>query len=151
MCSSDLLRLIPIAQIRPSRVQPRRHFAPAQLEELASSIREQGVLQPILVRRDPDHAGDYELIAGERRWRAAQVAQLHEIPAVIQDLSGAALLEAALVENIQRQDLSPIEEAEAYRRLSTQFGLTQEVVAEKVGKSRPAVANALRQIGRAHV
>ena len=95
------LRLIPIAQIRPSRVQPRRHFAPAQLEELASSIREQGVLQPILVRRDPDHAGDYELIAGERRWRAAQVAQLHEIPAVIQDLSGAALLEAALVENIQ--------------------------------------------------
>jgi ParB family chromosome partitioning protein len=138
------LRMIPVAQIRPSRVQPRRHFAPEHLEELSKSIREQGVLQPILVRRDPDHPGDYELIAGERRWRAAQAAQIHEVPAVIQDMSGATLLEAALVENIQRQDLNPIEEAEAFRRLVEQFGLTQEAVAEKVGKSRSAVANTLR-------
>ena len=138
------LRMIAVAQIRPNRMQPRRRFPSAQIEELAQSIRENGILQPILVRRDPDHAGDYELIAGERRWRAAQAAQVHEIPAVIQDAAGPALLQSALVENVQRQDLSPLEEAEAYRRLNAEFKLTQEEIADRVGKSRPAVANALR-------
>jgi ParB family chromosome partitioning protein len=137
-------RPIAVSQIRPSRFQPRRHFPTEEIDELAASIRSQGVLQPILVRRDPQTPGNFELIAGERRWRAAQAAQLHEIPALVRELSDQEALEAALVENLQRQDLTPLEEAEAYRRLMDDFGHTQEDIAAALGKSRPAIANAVR-------
>jgi ParB family chromosome partitioning protein len=136
--------LLPIAQIEPGRFQPRRVFDPEEIAGLADSIRTQGVLQPILVRRISGDPPRYELIAGERRWRAAQAAQLHEIPAVVKDLSDREALEAALVENIQRQDLSPLEEAEAYKRLVDEFGHTQEAIGEALGKSRAHVANTIR-------
>lgn len=136
--------LLPIAQIEPGRFQPRRVFDPDEIAGLADSIRTQGVLQPILVRRVSSEPPRYELIAGERRWRAAQAAQLHEIPAVVKDLSDREALEAALVENIQRQDLSPLEEAEAYKRLVDEFGHTQEVIGQALGKSRAHVTNTIR-------
>jgi ParB family chromosome partitioning protein len=139
--------LLPIAQIEPGKFQPRRVFDPDEIAGLAESIRTQGVLQPILVRRVAGDPPRYELIAGERRWRAAQAAQLHEIPAVVKDLSDREALEAALVENIQRQDLSPLEEAEAYKRLVDEFGHTQEVIGEALGKSRAHVANTIRLLG----
>ena len=139
--------LLPIAQIEPGRYQPRRVFDADEIEALAESIRTQGVLQPILVRRVPGDPPRYELIAGERRWRAAQAARLHEIPAVVKDLSDREALEAALVENIQRQDLSPLEEAEAYHRLSEEFGHTQEAIGQALGKSRAHVANTIRLLG----
>ena len=139
--------LLPIAQIEPGRFQPRRVFDPDEIEALADSIRTQGVLQPILVRRVPGDPPRYELIAGERRWRAAQAARLHEIPAVVKDLSDREALEAALVENIQRQDLSPLEEAEAYLRLSEEFGHTQDAIGQALGKSRAHVANTIRLLG----
>ena len=132
---------IPIGQIRANPFQPRREFDPIKLGELAESIREHGVLQPVLLRR---MEGGYELVAGERRMRAAEMAGLAKIPAVIGDFADSAMMEIALVENLQREDLNPIEEAEAYRRLLDEFGLTQEEVAQKVGKSRPAIANTLR-------
>jgi ParB family chromosome partitioning protein len=131
----------PIEQIRPNRNQPRKHFAPEKLEELAASIREKGIIQPLVVTRKD---GFYEIIAGERRWRAAQKAGLHEIPVVIREASDAVVMELALIENIQRQDLNAIEEAEAYRSLVEQFSISQEDVARRVGKSRTAVTNALR-------
>ena len=137
-------RNLPVGKIHPGRFQPRRHFDAAALAELTESIKAQGVLAPILVRRDPKDPTTYELIAGERRWRAAQAAQLHEIPAVVKDLSDREALEAALVENLQRQDLNAIEEALGYRRLMEEMKFTQERVAEAVGKSRPHVANTLR-------
>ncbi|MBI1244643.1 MAG: ParB/RepB/Spo0J family partition protein [Alphaproteobacteria bacterium] len=137
-------RNLPVGKIHPGRFQPRRDFDQAALAELAQSIRTQGVLAPILVRRDPKDPASYELIAGERRWRAAQLAQLHEIPAVVKDLSDREALEAALVENLQRRDLNAIEEALGYRRLMDEMDFTQERVAESVGKSRPHVANTLR-------
>jgi ParB family chromosome partitioning protein len=139
--------LLPIAQIEPGRFQPRRVFDPDEIEALAESIRTQGVLQPILVRHVPGDPPRYELIAGERRWRAAQAARLHEIPAVVKDLSDREALEAALVENIQRQDLSPLEEAEAYHRLSEEFGHTQDAIGQALGKSRAHVANTIRLLG----
>jgi ParB family transcriptional regulator, chromosome partitioning protein len=139
--------LIPIAQIEPGRYQPRRVFDPDEIEGLADSIRTQGVLQPILVRRLSSEPPRYELVAGERRWRAAQAAQLHEIPAVVKDLSDREALEAALVENIQRQDLSPLEEAEAYKRLVDEFGHTQDVIGQALGKSRAHIANTIRLLG----
>ena len=132
---------IPIAQIRPNPFQPRREFDPEKLAELAASIREHGVLQPILLRRVE---GGYQVVAGERRLRAAEQAGLTKIPAVIGDFSDATMMQVALVENLQRADLNPIEEAEAYRRLIEEFGLTQEEIAQKVGKSRSAIANTLR-------
>ncbi len=138
------VKQIPIASIRPGEFQPRRHFAPEDMEELVASIRQQGVLQPVLLRRDPKNPQGYELIAGERRWRAAQQAKLHEIPAVVRELTDREALEAALVENLQRADLSAIEEARAYRRLMDDFGHTQEKLAEALGKSRPYVANIVR-------
>ena len=138
---------IPIAQIEPGRYQPRRVFDPDEIEALADSIRAQGILQPILLRRVSTEPPRYELIAGERRWRAAQAARLHEIPAVVKDLTDREALEAALVENIQRQDLSPLEEAEAYRRLSEEFGHTQEAIGAAMGKSRAHVANTIRLLG----
>jgi ParB family chromosome partitioning protein len=133
--------LCPIEQIRPNRNQPRKHFAAEKLEELAASIREQGIIQPLVVTQKD---GFFEIIAGERRWRASQKAGLHEVPVVIREASDAVVLELALIENIQRQDLNAIEEAEAYRSLVEQFSISQEDVAKRVGKSRTAVTNALR-------
>ena len=134
----------PVELIDPGRFQPRRQFDKDELAALTQSIREHGVLQPILVRHHPDNPARYELIAGERRWLAAQAAQLHEIPALIKDLGDREVLEIALVENIQRQDLTPLEEAAAYQRLIAEFGHTQEDLGERVGKSRSHIANTLR-------
>jgi ParB family chromosome partitioning protein len=137
-------KLIPVGNIRPNAYQPRRNFTKDEMEELTSSVRAHGVLQPILVRRDAKDPNRYELIAGERRWRAAQGAQLHEIPAVIRDLTDTEALELALIENLQREDLTPIEEARAYRRLMAEFGHTQEKLSQALGKSRSALANTVR-------
>ena len=130
--------------IRGSSQQPRKYFDATELDELAASVREKGVLQPILVRPDPTHVGQYQIVAGERRWRAAQMAQCHEVPVVIRTLSDRETLEIALIENIQRQNLSPIEEARGYRRLLNDFGETQENIARQVGKSRSHIANVVR-------
>ncbi|HSR69081.1 MAG TPA: ParB/RepB/Spo0J family partition protein [Acidobacteriota bacterium] len=135
------LQQIPVERIKPNAFQPRNHFSAEALDELASSITEKGLLQPIVVRPLED---GYELIAGERRWRASQRAGLHRIPALIQDVSDQSMVELALVENIQREELSPIEEANAYQLLIEDFGLTQEQVAQRVSRSRSAVANMLR-------
>jgi len=137
-------KLVPVGSIRPNEFQPRRTFTKEEMEELTSSVRAHGVLQPILVRRDPKDANRYELIAGERRWRAAQAARLHEIPAVVRDLTDTESLELALIENLQREDLTPIEEARAFRRLMDDFGHTQEKLAQALGKSRSLVANLVR-------
>lgn len=131
----------PIEKISPNRNQPRKHFSAEKLEELAASIREQGIIQPLVVTRKDD---GYEIIAGERRWRAAQKAGLHEIPVVIREATPDAILELALIENIQRQDLNAIEEAQAYRSLVEHFSISQEDVARRVGKNRTTVTNALR-------
>ncbi|NIQ95706.1 MAG: ParB/RepB/Spo0J family partition protein, partial [Desulfuromonadales bacterium] len=133
--------LCPIEELKPHADQPRKNFDSEKLEELAASIREKGVIQPLVVRREADH---YQIIAGERRWRASQKAGLREVPVVIQDVSEDWALEMALIENIQREDLNPIEEAEAYRNLMDGFDLTQDEVARRVGKERPTVANSLR-------
>ena len=130
--------------IRPSSQQPRKHFDETELNELATSIQENGVLQPILVRPDPVNSGGYEIVAGERRWRAAQIAQCHEVPVVIRTLKDREALEISLIENIQRHDLSAIEEARGYRHLTEEFGETQDGIARQVGKSRSHVANAIR-------
>ena len=134
---------IPIESVRPNPDQPRRRFDAAELEELAASIRAKGMLQPILVR-PAMYAGEYQIVAGERRWRAAQMAGLRAIPALVRDLSDAEVIEIAIVENVQRTDLSAIEEAEGYRALVEKFGRTQAEVADVVGKSRVHVTNALR-------
>lgn len=135
---------VPIEFIHPGKYQPRRTFDEEALQGLVESIRDKGILQPLLVRREPDTTNSYELIAGERRWRAAQIAGLHEVPVVIRDLSDREALEIALIENIQRQDLTPLEEAEGYRRLMDEFEHTQEDLARAVGKSRSHVANMMR-------
>jgi len=140
-------RTVPVGELAPNPYQPRRHFAETELKELADSVRVNGVLMPILVRRRSDGEQGYEIVAGERRWRAAQLAQLHEVPVVVRDLSDGQALELALIENIQRQDLNALEEAEGYRRLLDEFGHTQEALAEVVGKSRSHVANLLRLLG----
>ena len=137
-------KLVPVGAIRPNEFQPRRSFTKDEMEELTSSIRAHGVLQPILVRRDPKDPNRFELIAGERRWRAAQAAQLHEIPAVVRDLTDTESLELALIENLQREDLTPVEEARAFRRLMSEFGHTQEKLGQALGKSRSVIANTLR-------
>lgn len=130
--------------LSPSPYQPRRHFDETALSELSDSVREKGVIQPLLVRPDRAKPGHYEIIAGERRWRAAQRAQVHEVPVHLADLSDAETLEVALIENLQRQDLTPVEEARGYQRMLDEFGHTQERVGEIVGKSRAHVANTLR-------
>lgn len=135
------VQLVAVAAIRPHPGQPRRHFNEEALEELAQSIRTRGVIQPIVVR---PHGTGYQIVAGERRWRAAQRAQLHEVPVIIRDFSEAETLEVALIENIQREDLNAIEEAEAYSRLIRDFGHTQEALGRLVAKSRSHVANLLR-------
>ncbi|WP_137751480.1 ParB/RepB/Spo0J family partition protein [Sphingopyxis sp. L1A2A] len=141
--SGDAVQHVPLGSIRPLPGQPRRHFDDNAITELADSIGLRGLLQPIIVRRAPDGDG-YQLVAGERRWRAAQRAGLHQIPALVRELDDAATYEIALVENIQRQDLNAIEEAGAYRRLIDDFGHNQEALAKLVGKSRSHVANLMR-------
>ncbi len=137
------VQALSLDRLRPNRLQPRSRFEGEDLEELAASIRAQGVVQPILVSPRPD--GDYTIVAGERRWRAARRAGLDEVPVVVREVAGDRhLLEMALVENLQRTDLNPLEEAQAYRRLQQEFGLSHEQIATRVGKSRSAVTNALR-------
>jgi len=130
-----------IGQISPNPAQPRRDFDPSRLEELAASIREHGIVQPIVVRQVGQ---GYEIVAGERRWRAAKLAGLAKVPVLVREFSEAERMEIALIENLQREDLNPLEEAEAYRTLMETFGLTQEALAKRLGRSRPQVANTLR-------
>jgi len=137
-------RQVPIELIRPGAFQPRRRFAEAELDALAQSIREKGILQPLLVRPLAGEEAAFELVAGERRWRAAQRVGVHEVPVIVRPLADSEALEIALVENVQREDLAPLEEAEAYSRLMEEFGRTQASLAEAVGKSRSHVANTLR-------
>ena len=134
-----------ISQIEPNRTQPRRSFDEEALQELAGSIADHGVLQPILVR--PQIYGGYQIVAGERRYRASRMAGLTEIPAIVRELSDSETMQLALIENLQRQDLSPMEEAQGYRTLMDTYGFSQEEVARTVGKSRSAVANTLRLLG----
>lgn len=140
----SLRKVIATHNVSPGPYQPRTQFDEQALDELAASIRQHGLLQPILVRPRPDAPGEFEIVAGERRWRAAQLAQLHEVPVIIKPLDDQATLEIALIENLQRQDLTAIEEAQALGRLAWEFGYTQERIAEMLGKSRPHVANTLR-------
>src|SRR5215471_13094439 len=139
--ASERVQRVPLARIRPSPFQPRKDFSAEALRELADSIREQGIVQPLIVR---ERNGHLELIAGERRWRAAQLLGLTEVPVLLREADDRAVLELALIENLQRENLNPIEEAQGYAQLISQFQLTQELVATKVGKSRAVVANALR-------
>ncbi len=139
---TDKVWHVPVSSITPNAHQPRKNFSAPELEDLASSIKEHGILQPLLVTERPD--GGYELVAGERRWRAAQMAGLATVPALIKKFADQQKLEVALIENIQRENLNPLEEAFAYQRLMEEFSLTQQDVADKVGKSRPAVANTVR-------
>ncbi len=136
---------LPLSEIEPNAGQPRKEFDPEALQELSESIRQHGILQPIAVRKIKE--GHYQIIAGERRWRAAREAGLTEVPVHIVDADDRTAMELALVENLQRQDLNPIEEAEGYKTLMDEYNLTQEETAERVGKSRPAVANSLRLLG----
>ena len=135
---------LPVEFLRPGKFQPRTRFDPEPLDALAQSIRENGVLQPLIVRPVAGAAQSYEIIAGERRWRAAQLAQLDNVPVIIREMSDETALEVALVENLQRQDLSPLEEAEGYRRLMDEFAYTQDQLGKRLGKSRSHVANTLR-------
>jgi ParB family transcriptional regulator, chromosome partitioning protein len=136
------LVVVPLSELRPNPRQPRDHFDDAQLTELATSLREIGMLQPIVARPDPD--GGYQIIAGERRYRAARLAGLVEVPVVVRHTADAQLLTEALVENVHRADLDPIEEASAYRQLLDDFGLTHDALAAKLGRSRSAISNSLR-------
>lgn len=138
------IRTVPVAFLRPNRHQPRKSFDAEELNDLANSIREKGVLQPILVRPVKGETDAYEIVAGERRWRAAQLAKMHDVPVVVRELTDGESLELAIIENIQRADLNAVEEASAYRELMEQFGYTQERLAQEVGKSRSHVANSLR-------
>ena len=140
-------KTVAIEQLRPNPFQPRREFEPDAMQALSESIAANGILMPILVRRRPDQPDALEIVAGERRWRAAQMARLHDVPVVIREFSDQQALEAAIVENVQREDLSAIEEAEGYRRLMDEFHHTQEVLAKVVGKSRSHIANTLRLLG----
>ncbi len=141
------IRNVPIEFLKPSRFQPRHRIDEEALQDLVSSVREKGILQPLLVRRDPADPDSFEIIAGERRWRASQLARLHEVPVIVNEFDDQEALEIALVENLQRQDLSPLEEAEGYRRLMDEFEHTQEDLARIVGKSRSHVANMMRLLG----
>lgn len=137
-------QLVPVEQIYPNPDQPRRDFDPDDLKALAESIRVKGVIQPLIVRADADDPARFMIVAGERRWRAAQMAQLHELPVLVRDFTDAEVLEIAIIENIQRADLNPVEEALGYKQLMDRFGHTQEKMAEALGKSRPHIANMLR-------
>ncbi len=136
--------VVPVEMVAPNPDQPRRRFAESELQELAESIRARGILQPLIVRPDPREPATYQIVAGERRWRAAQLAQLHEVPVLVRDYDDTEVLEVAIVENIQRADLNPLEEAAGYRQLMDRFGHTQEKLAQALGKSRSHIANLLR-------
>lgn len=136
---------VAIDKLSPGQYQPRRVFVKENLQELAQSIKENGILQPIVARRTAN--GKLEIVAGERRWRAAQMASMHEVPVILKNFNDKEALELAIVENIQREDLSPLEEAEGYARLASEFKLSQQQIAEKVGKDRATVANAIRLLG----
>lgn len=142
--TSPAVRAMAIDQLQPGPFQPRSSFNAESLNELIESIRARGILQPLLARPHPQESGRFQIIAGERRWRAAQRAGLHEVPVLVRDLTDMDAMAASLVENLQRQDLNPIEEGEGFRRLLDEFGLTQEQLATAVGKSRSHVANAMR-------
>lgn len=137
-------RRLPVEKIVPNPDQPRRQFTPEDMQELADSIRAKGVIQPLIVRAKPGEEDLYEIVAGERRWRAAQMAQLHELPVIIRDFTDTEVLEIAIIENIQRADLNAVEEALGYRQLMDRFGHTQEKLASALGKSRSHIANLLR-------
>ncbi len=139
---SDRVVSLRITEVEPNAAQPRKQFLPQQLEELAASVAEHGIIQPIVVQKNEN--GFYTIIAGERRWRAAKMAKLTEIPAIIRTYDAQTASEIALIENLQRENLNPMEEAEGYRNLMDTYNLTQEEISEKIGKSRSAVANALR-------
>ena len=139
------LKTLPLHKIEPNPDQPRRDFDPEELEELAESIRTLGIIQPLTVREMPN--GYYQIIAGERRWRASRLAELAEVPVVVVEADDKKAMELALIENLQRTDLNPVEEAMGYDALIREYGMTQEEAAARVGKSRPAVANALRLLG----
>lgn len=136
--------MVPIEKIVPNPDQPRRRFDPEHLEDLTNSIREKGVIQPLIVREQPGEAGVYEIVAGERRWRASQQAQLHELPVIVREFNDTEVLEIAIIENIQRSDLNPVEEAAGYRQLMDRFGHTQEELSKALGKSRSHIANLMR-------
>ncbi|HUW98215.1 MAG TPA: ParB/RepB/Spo0J family partition protein [Acidiferrobacter sp.] len=144
--AAEVFRVLPVERLQRGRYQPRTHMAPEALNELAESIRAQGVVQPILVR--PLKNG-FEIIAGERRWRAAQLAGLTEVPVIVRDIPDQAAMAVALIENIQREDLNPIEEAAGLRRLQEEFNLTHQEIASRIGRSRTAVTNLLRLLGLA--
>ncbi|HTO41989.1 MAG TPA: ParB/RepB/Spo0J family partition protein [Rhizomicrobium sp.] len=137
-------RTLPVSFLKPNPNQPRKTFTESELEDLTTSIREKGIIQPILVRPIKGVSDSYEIVAGERRWRAAQRAKLHDVPVVIRDLSDSETLELAIIENVQRADLNAIEEAAAYQDLMDRFKYTQEQIAKEVGKSRPHIANTVR-------
>lgn len=139
---------LPIEKLQPGQYQPRTNMDPESLQELAASIRSQGIIQPILVR--PIAADQYEIIAGERRWRAAQIAELHEVPVLVRDIPDEATLAVALIENIQRENLNPVEEAVGLKRLMDEFELTHEEMAKSIGRSRTAVTNLLRLLSLSH-
>ena len=139
---------LPIERIHPNPDQPRRSFNPDALSELAASIREKGIIQPLIVRPSMREKGHYEIVAGERRWRAAQQVQLHEVPVLVRDFTDAEVLEVAIIENIQRADLNPVDEAAGYRQLMDRFGHTQDQLAGALGKSRSHIANLLRLLTR---
>jgi ParB family chromosome partitioning protein len=141
---SGAVQSVSIDALEPGPFQPRTHMAPGAMAELVDSIKARGILQPLLARRHPSIAGRYQIIAGERRWRAAQQAGLHDLPVLVRDLADGDAMAAALVENLQRQDLNAIEEAEGYKRLLEEFGLTQEQLGAAVGKSRSHIANCIR-------
>ena len=137
-------RTVPIEKLRPNPAQPRRDFQPEGLKELAKSIKEKGVLQPLIVRPDPEIADSFQIVAGERRWRAAQIAKRHELPVIVRVMTEDEGFEVAIIENIQREDLNPYEEAHGYRQLMDRFGHTQEQLSNVLGKSRSHIANLLR-------
>ncbi len=137
-------KTVPIERLHPNPEQPRRHFDREGLNELAASIREKGILQPLIVRRHPTKPEDYEIVAGERRWRAAQMVPLHEVPVILRDYTDTEVLEIAIIENIQRTDLNPVEEAAGYRQLMDRFGHTQEQLAAALSRSRSHIANLVR-------
>ncbi len=136
--------LVPIERVKPNPDQPRRHFDQTRLDDLAASIKEKGIIQPLIVRPRPGVEGEYEIVAGERRWRAAQQAQLHRIPVLVREMNDTEVLEVAIIENIQRADLDPVEEAAGYTQLMEKFGHTQEKLAAALGKSRSHIANTMR-------
>ena len=142
--ASKAQRTLPVAFLKPNRFQPRKTFAQDELNDLANSIREKGVLQPILVRPIAGEANAFEIVAGERRWRAAQAAKLHDVPVVVRELTDSESLELAIIENVQRADLNAIEEGAAYHELMDRFGYTQEKLAQQLGKSRSHIANTIR-------